>query len=89
MNFEWDEEKRQANLVKHGIDFEDAQDLFDGREIIEVESDYPLEVRRKRTGYVNDRLVTAIWTLRGDAIRFISVRSARDVEKQEYRQVYG
>ena len=30
MEFEWDEAKRQANILKHGIDFEDAKTIFDG-----------------------------------------------------------
>ena len=30
MKFEWDENKRKLNLVKHGIDFKDAQQIFDG-----------------------------------------------------------
>ena len=31
MDFEWDEDKRLANLRKHGLDFVDAEALFDGR----------------------------------------------------------
>lgn len=30
MLFEWDERKREANLAKHRIDFEDARMVFDG-----------------------------------------------------------
>jgi uncharacterized DUF497 family protein len=30
MQFEWDEKKRKANLVKHGIDFADLEPLFGG-----------------------------------------------------------
>lgn len=89
MQFEWDEEKRLTNIDKHGFDFADAQDLFDGREVFEVDSGYQFEARKQRTGYIGDRLVTAIWTVRGDAIRFISVRSARDAEKRKYREIYG
>jgi uncharacterized DUF497 family protein len=89
VEFEWDEEKRQSNIAKHDIDFEDAQDLFDGRDVVDVESSYDLEPRHLRTGYVGDRLVTAIWTIRDDAVRIISVRSARDAEKRKYREIYG
>ena len=71
VRFEWDEDKRLANIAKHGIDFEDAQDLFDGRAVVEFDSSYVFEARRKRPGYIGDRLVTAIWTSRGDAIRLI------------------
>ena len=31
MEFEWDEDKRQSNIAKHGIDFDRAATLFDGR----------------------------------------------------------
>ncbi len=33
MDFEWDERKRTANLLKHGLDFIDAPALFDGRPV--------------------------------------------------------
>jgi uncharacterized DUF497 family protein len=29
MKFEWDEEKRCENIIKHGLDFADAGQLFD------------------------------------------------------------
>lgn len=89
MRFEWDEEKRLINLEKHQIDFEDAQDLFDGREVVEIDSAYEFETRKQRTGYIEERMVTAVWTPREDAIRIISVRSARDAEKRKYRELYG
>jgi uncharacterized DUF497 family protein len=31
MRFEWDEEKRRANIEKHGFDFIWARQLFDSR----------------------------------------------------------
>jgi len=31
MLFEWDESKRQANLAKHHIDFQDAKRILTGR----------------------------------------------------------
>lgn len=30
MEFEWDEDKRQSNIRKHGIDFVDVPAVFDG-----------------------------------------------------------
>ncbi|MEZ4533149.1 MAG: BrnT family toxin [Thermomicrobiales bacterium] len=89
MRFEWDEEKRLINLEKHQIDFVDAQDLFDGREVVEIDSAYEFETRKQRTGFIEERMVTAVWTPREDAIRIISVRSARDAEKRKYRELYG
>ena len=29
MTFEWDQQKAQSNLVKHGISFKEAQTVFD------------------------------------------------------------
>lgn len=89
MRFEWDEENRLINLEKHQIDFEDAQDLFDGREVVEIDSAYEFETRKQRTGFIEERMVTPVWTPREDAIRIISVRSARDAEKRKYRELYG
>ena len=34
MSYEWDEQKRQVNLKKHGVDFIDVEELFDGNEQI-------------------------------------------------------
>ena len=39
MEFEWDEEKRLANIAKHNIDFEDVVPLFHGQPLYEVESE--------------------------------------------------
>jgi uncharacterized protein len=38
MEFEWDEAKRLANLDKHGIDFVDIPEVFEG-DIVTVEDD--------------------------------------------------
>ena len=37
-NFEWDENKRELNLEKHGIDFVDAIEVFDDPDRIECSS---------------------------------------------------
>lgn len=87
--FEWDENRRLANLVKHRIDFLDARALFDGRPTVTSKSPRDGEERNAATGYLNDACVTVIWTPRGEEIRFISVRRARDGEKREYRSIHG
>ena len=40
MRFEWDEKKRRANLVKHGIDFADLVPLFSGSTITLLDDRY-------------------------------------------------
>ncbi|MDQ3512085.1 MAG: BrnT family toxin [Chloroflexota bacterium] len=88
MRFEWDDNKRVSNLDKHGIDFVDAELVFDGRSVVTVPSPYLDEVRTLTTGFVEGRLITVVWTEREDAIRIISARRARDAEVREYREVH-
>jgi uncharacterized DUF497 family protein len=87
--FEWDEEKRQANLRKHGVDFLRARVMFDGRNVLTIESPYPFEKRFLSTAQLGHKFYTVVWTERGDKKRFISARRARDEEERAYRQLYG
>ncbi len=89
MEFEWDEAKRESNLAKHGIDFGVAIELFDGRPAWTARSSYAQEERFLTTGTIEGRLVTVVWTPRGETIRLISARRARDAEQRAYRSLYG
>lgn len=89
MEFEWDEDKRQSNIAKHGIDFNRATVLFDGRDVFESESAYSDEPRWQTTGIVDGRFMTVIWTRRDDTIRIISARRARTNEKRDYHNNYA
>ncbi len=88
MRIDWDDAKRESNLLKHGIDFFRVIDLFDGRPVVHFPSKFTDETRWLTTGEVDDRMVTAVWTMRDGGIRIISVRSARDAEKREYLKLY-
>ena len=89
MEFEWDEDKRESNLDKHGIDFQDAVHVFDGRVILTGRSTFELEERFLTTSILNDgRCATVIWTVRGEKTRIISARRARDAEERNYRKLY-
>lgn len=87
--FEWDEDKRLSNIRKHGIDFRDAQLLFDGRPVFTVPSPGDEEQRFTTTGIIGDRIYTGIWTLRDEAYRLISARRARHAEERAYRKLHG
>ena len=73
MRFEWGHRKNLSNITKHGIDFEAAKNLW-------------IEDRRIIIGKYQEKLWTAIFTLRGDAIRIISVRRARRKEAKLYEK---
>jgi uncharacterized DUF497 family protein len=82
---EWDENKRLANIAKHGIDFADAAQVFEGpiREREERRRDYR-EDRFSTVGEVDGRLLYVVYTRRRDRIRIISARRAGQDEREEY-----
>jgi uncharacterized protein len=88
MKLEWDENKRLSNLTKHGLDFCDVWAIFEGPHIV-VPSVYPDEPRFLVIGVLNNRHVAAVCTMRGDAVRVISLRRARNEEKQHYEAIHS
>lgn len=87
MLYEWDEQKRQVNLHKHGIDFLDAQDVFDGDIVIipDERFDYG-EDRFIAVGILRSTVVVVAYTERGETIRIISARKATKNEQKYYFQ---
>jgi uncharacterized DUF497 family protein len=85
MKFEWDAEKRLANVVKHGVDFTDACRLFEGPFMTMTDNrrDYG-EIRSIAFGHVENRLIAVAFTKRQDIIRIISARKANDREKKRF-----
>lgn len=84
MNFDWDENKRQINLDKHGLDFWDAWQVLAGCHVVAPSNQCGEEVRFLATGELNSRMVTVVYAQRGDTLRVISFRRARDNEKRNY-----
>jgi uncharacterized DUF497 family protein len=82
--FEWNDHKSSANLGKHGIDFEDAIEVFYGPVIVR-RSDRNDEERWIAIGSSENKLITVVFTRRVNVIRIISARRARKNEKREYR----
>ncbi|KAB7648453.1 BrnT family toxin [Polymorphobacter fuscus] len=85
--FEFDPAKSILNADKHGIDFDEAQALWrDERRSVVSSNDKASEVRQLVVGRIGDRIWTAIVTQRGDVVRIISVRRARDREIEVYER---
>jgi uncharacterized DUF497 family protein len=83
--FEWDESKRRANLLKHGLDFADVALLeWDRATIVEDRRFGYLE--RRYWGFVdiNNRLHLVAFANRGRRIRIISFRRANKKEVKHY-----
>ena len=84
MEFEFDPNKNKKNKEKHGIDFIEAQELWEDPYRIEIPAKYLDEPRYLLIGKINDQHWAAIFTYRKDKIRIISVRRARKNEKEIY-----
>jgi len=84
-DFEWDEAKRLSNILKHGIDFADAIEVFtnDFTEEEDRRRDYG-EPRFTTTGEAGGRLLRVAYTWRGGRCRIISARRARRDERRAY-----
>lgn len=84
MAFVFDPRKSAANLAKHGIDFVEAQRLWEDPDLLEVPARTEVEPRWLIIGRIDTKLWSAVVTSRGDAIRIISVRRSRDDEVALY-----
>jgi hypothetical protein len=84
MKFEFDPNKSVSNKIKHGIDFNEAQLLWLDLRGIEIEARTIGESRKLLIATINDEVWSAIFTLRNDVIRIISVRKSRENEKEIY-----
>ena len=81
--FEYDSVKSKTNKEKHGIDFEEAQKLWDGKGVL-TDSKCVDEHRCIRVAKLGDKHYTSIYAERGDSMRIISVRRARESEVIRY-----
>jgi len=84
ITFEFDEAKSQANLSKHGINFADAQLLWDDPRLLEIPAKTEDEPRYLVIGLMNKKYWSAVITYRGENIRLISVRLSRTEEVTLY-----
>jgi len=82
--FEFDDIKSEANRVKHGIDFVDAQLLWSDPNLLEIPAKTEEESRYLVVGRINKKHWSAVITYRGANIRIISVRRARTEEVKLY-----
>jgi uncharacterized DUF497 family protein len=82
--FEYDENKSQSNLAKHGIDFVEAQKLWDDPNTFVIPATTEDETRFLIIGKIGDKHWTAVITYRGQNTRIISVRRSRKEEVAFY-----
>jgi uncharacterized DUF497 family protein len=85
MIFEWDERKRQTNLRRHGLDFNDVEFVFENETsaLVDDRFDYG-ETRWVSFGMLNDLVVAVVYTQSDETMRVISFRRATKNEEKEY-----
>lgn len=82
MDYDWDEAKRLRNLRKHGLDFMDADLVFEASLKITVDAAHAEDNRYADLAEVNGRVLMLVYTLRQQTVRCISLRVASRRERK-------
>jgi len=87
MEFEFDPKKSKTNKEKHGIDFYEAQKIWDDENAIVIPAkNVKGEKRYALIGKLNGKCWICIFVLRKSACRIISVRRCRKKEETIYEK---
>ncbi|MBW4532685.1 MAG: BrnT family toxin [Pleurocapsa minor HA4230-MV1] len=94
MEFEWDENKNRNNIIKHGIDFQEAKRVFEDPDLLTYEDNrFNYGERRdislgqlELTTQSKIIVVVVVSTDRNGIVRLISARKASKQERREYEQ---
>lgn len=90
VKIEWDESKRQTNLHKHGLDFQDAQAVLSGVTLLIPDDRYEYgESRYISVGLLRNIVVVVVHTLNGGNARIISMRKATRYETELFFASFG
>jgi uncharacterized DUF497 family protein len=90
MKYEWDEEKKRKNFAKHGLSFEDAEQVFSGP-CVTFEDDRLAygEERLVTLGLLSGRLVVVAHSPRDKGTRIISMGKGNRREQKIYKERLG
>jgi uncharacterized DUF497 family protein len=84
MKFEFDPKKSKKNKEKHGLDFIEAQALWDDPDLLEIPARIEDEPRFLVIGKIKTKHWSGVITYREENIRIISVRRSRTEEVEVY-----
>jgi len=85
MNIRWHASKRQSNLIKHGLDFADAAQVFTGPTLTTEDASATYGEQRFNTlGLLGTTVVCICHTETEDEIRVISMRKAENHEIKQF-----
>lgn len=85
MEIEFDADKNEQNIRERGLSFERAEN-FDWATALVLTDDRREygELRYRAFGFLDERLHALVFTVRGDAVRIISLRRANKREIKRY-----
>lgn len=86
MEFKFDPNKSASNKAKHGIDFAEAQELWNDPHLLVIEAHSTDEPRFLLIGTIRGKHWSAVVTYRGNKVRIISVRRSRKEEVELYEE---
>ncbi len=90
MKYEWDEAKNQKNIVKHGLNFEDAEQVFSSPCVTFEDDRFAYGEERFITlGLLAGRLVVIAHAPRNEGTRIISMRKGNRREQKIYQKRLG
>lgn len=89
LHFEWDDEKANSNLKKHGVSFAEAMSVFNDELSLTIADELHAvaEYRLIDVGMSSrGRMLVVVYTERGDVVRIISARKANKREIKDYEE---
>ena len=90
MKFTWDDAKRRSYLTKHGMDFADAETVFEGATFTFEDDRFDYGEQRFITlGMLKGVVVVIAYTERNHVVRIISMRKATKHEQEIYFQSFA
>ena len=89
MDFEYDPQKSSSNKIKHGLDFEEAQELWKDLKAFEQELTTENEQRYILIGLIGEKHWSCVYTYRSGIVRIISARRSRTDEVEDYENYIG
>ena len=88
-SFEWDKQKNDTNILKHGISFSTAALVFNDKNRVEL---YDFKHSESEPRYITigmvNKIITVVYTEKENSIRIISARPATDAERKIYYDNY-
>ena len=86
MEFEFDPAKDEANRFKHGVRLAFGKRVFDDpyHRVLPSFRERDGEDRYKAVGLVDGKLHTAVYVMRGEGLRLISMRRSNESEQRDY-----